>query len=194
MTYQVTSDIQGLIFDFDGTVVDSMPAHYLSWRAAFSSYGCDFSEQFCYDNAGLSLTGVVALYNREMKTDLPPDDVVALKGRHHVAFLDEIEPIPQVLAVIRRYHGRLKMAVATGSVRELTEPLMARLDLARYFETVVCGEDVAHGKPHPASFLKAASAMTVPAARCEVFEDGDAGLEAARRAGMKATDIRPWLI
>ena len=194
MTYQVTHDIQGLIFDFDGTLVDSMPAHYLSWKAAFSTFGINFSERFFYDNAGLSLIGVVEKFNREMETDLPPAEMVALKGENHIAFLDKTRTIPQVLEVVERYHRVLKMAVATGSIRSLTEPLMARLDLTGYFDAVVYGEDVENGKPHPDSFLKAARELNVPPHTCEVFEDGDAGLEGARRAGMKATDIRPWWI
>jgi HAD superfamily hydrolase (TIGR01509 family) len=193
MTYRVTKEIEGLIFDFDGTIVDSMPAHYLSWKAAFSSQGISFSERFFYDNAGLSLTGVVETYNRVNGTDLSPAELVALKDRHHVAHLSSTRPIPQVLSVIERYYGVLPMAVATGSTKSLTVPLLARLDLTRYFEAVVYGEDVENGKPHPESFLKAASAMNVAPEKCEVFEDGEAGLEAARRAGMKATDIRPWL-
>ena len=193
MRYQVTHGIQGLIFDFDGTLVDSMPAHLLSWKAAFSAFGMAFSERFFYDNAGLSLIGVVEAYNREMRTNLPPADLVALKNTKHTAFLDEIRAIPQVLEVVERYHGVLKMAVATGSTRNVTEPLMARLNLRGYFDAVIYGEDVENGKPHPDSFLKAARAMNVPPQTCEVFEDGDPGLEGAKRAGMKATDIRPWL-
>jgi beta-phosphoglucomutase family hydrolase len=193
MPYEVTAEIEGLIFDFDGTIVDSMPAHYRSWKEAFSSFGADFSERFFYDNAGMSLIAVVETYNRERGTDLPPAEVVALKDRCHADYLPTTRTIPEVMAVVARYQGVLKMAVATGSTRKLTLPLMERLGLTRYFDAVVFGEDVAHSKPHPESFLRAAEAIRVAPVRCEVFEDGEAGIEAARRAGMKVTDIRPWL-
>lgn len=193
MTYTVTPEIKGLIFDFDGTIVDSMPAHCLSWIDAFSAFGAAVSERFIYDNAGVSLTGVVKIYNQQNGTDFSPEEVVAAKDRRQIAYLDEIRIIPQVMNVIERYHGVLPMAVVTGNSRNLTEPLMERLLLSGYFKTVIFGDDVAHSKPHPEGFLTAARAMGVAPNHCEVFEDGDPGLEAGRRAGMKVTDIRPWL-
>jgi HAD superfamily hydrolase (TIGR01509 family) len=191
--YEVSKEIQGLIFDFDGTIVDSMPSHLLSWKAAFSAFGRTFSERFFYDHAGFSLIGVVEAYNNEMGTALVPSAVVAAKDENHLAYLDQTKPIPQVLDIVRHYHGRLPMAVATGNSRRLTVPLMDTLKLAKYFKVVVFGEDVVKGKPDPECFLKAAHAMGVPQERCEVFEDGDPGIEGARRAFMKVTDIRPWL-
>ncbi len=193
MIYTVSQEIEGLIFDFDGTVVDSMPAHYLSWRAAFSEFGAEFTERFCYDYAGLSLTAVVETYNREMGTTLAPAEVVALKNKKHLSYNDHIHPIPEVMDLIDRYFGKLPMAVATGGMREVTAPLITALGLIDYFVTVVYSDDVKRSKPHPDAFLQAARAMGIAPDRCEVFEDGEAGLEAARRAGMKATDIRPWL-
>ncbi len=193
ISYEVAEDIEGLIFDFDGTLVDSMPSHYLSWRAAFGAFGATFTERFFYDHAGVSLIGVVTAFNREMGTSLPPVEVVTKKNAHHVTYLDQTKPIEPVLDIVRRYHRRLPMAVATGNSRTLTAPLMERLDLGKYFDAVVFGEDVQKGKPDPESFLTAARMIGVEPNRCEVFEDGLPGLEAARRAGMKVTDIRPWL-
>jgi HAD superfamily hydrolase (TIGR01509 family) len=193
MTYKVAKEIEGLIFDFDGTIVDSMPAHCLSWKEAFSSFGAPLSERFIYDHAGASFIGVVEAYNREMGTDLPPDEVVRLKIKSHVAHLSIVRTIPQVMQVIEQYHGILPMAVATGNSKSMTAPLMDRLKLTRYFAAVIYSEDVEKSKPDPECFLKAARAIHVAPEKCEVFEDGDLGIEAAKRSGMKATDIRPWL-
>lgn len=194
MTYIVAKDIEGLIFDFDGTIVDSMPAHYLSWKEAFSSFRVPFSERFFYDNAGVSFVGVVERYNRHMGTNLTPDEVVERKNRCHTNYLLETRPVPHVMRVIEQYHGVLPMAVATGNSKNMTAPLIDRLNLTRYFAAVIYGEDVSNGKPDPECFLKAASAINVAPEKCEVFEDGDLGIEAAKRAGMKATDIRLWLL
>jgi HAD superfamily hydrolase (TIGR01509 family) len=193
VTYKIAKEIDGLIFDFDGTIVDSMPAHLLSWREAFSSFGAPFTERFFYDSAGASFIGVVERYNREMGTDLPPNEVVRLKNKSHVAHLSMTRTIPQVMSIIERYHGVLPMAVATGNSKSMTAPLMDRLKLTQYFVAVVYGEDVKNSKPDPECFLKAAQAIHVAPEKCEVFEDGDLGLEAAKQAGMKATDVRPWL-
>ena len=192
-TYIVSEDIEGLIFDFDGTIVDSMPVHFLSWKAAFGAFDARFTETFFYDHAGFSLIDVVKAYNREQGTSLSPEAVVAKKDAAHAAYLDRTRPIPVVVDLIERYHGRLPMAVATGNSRRLTEPLMEKLNLTRFFDGVVFGEDVENSKPHPDCFIEAARIIGVPPQRCEVFEDGDPGIEAARRAGMKVTDIRAWL-
>jgi HAD superfamily hydrolase (TIGR01509 family) len=194
VTYTVAKEIEGLIFDFDGTIVDSMPAHCLSWKEAFSSFGAPLTERFVYDHAGASFIGVVEAYNREMGTDLPPNEVVKAKNRCHVACLSMTHTIPQVMGIIEQYHGVLPMAVATGNSKRMTAPLMDRLKLAQYFTAVIYGEDVTDSKPNPECFLKAARAIHVAPEKCEVFEDGDLGLEAAKRAGMKATDVRPWLV
>ena len=193
MTYVISENIDALIFDFDGTIVDSMPVHYLSWQQAFKLNKCSFSKDFFYQHAGVSLPEVVNLYNQTYGTALSPEDVVAQKDMAHRQYLSETKVIPQVFDLIKKYHGVLPMAVATGNSKNLTEPLLRQLDLDPYFETVVFGDDVRYPKPHPECFLRAAAEMGVPASRCEVFEDGDAGLEGALLAGMKATDIRPWL-
>ena len=193
MTYRISANIRGLIFDFDGTIVDSMPIHYLSWREAFATCHADFSEDFFYRHAGVSLVKVVEHYNAEHGTFLSPEAVVRLKDDAHAKYLPQTTLIPPVMQIIEAYHGKLPMAVATGNSKNLTAPLLERLALEKFFDAVVYGDDVHHPKPHPECFLKAASLIDVPASACEVFEDGEAGLEGARRAGMKATDIRPWL-
>jgi HAD superfamily hydrolase (TIGR01509 family) len=193
MEYKISADTKGLIFDFDGTLVDSMPVHFLSWKKAFAAFGAEFDEQFFYANAGVSLFGVVEKYNLENKTALNPKAVVAAKDKYHAAFLPETKLIQPVMDIVVKNFGALPMAVATGNSKNLTVPLMERLNLFRFFKAVIFGEDVRHSKPHPECFQKAASAMGIPADKCEVFEDGEPGLAAARRAGMKAVDVRPWL-
>ena len=191
--YNVSPSTQGLIFDFDGTIVDSMPAHFLSWQEAFSAFGETFLEPFFYAHAGVSLIGVVEAYNRENSTALSPTAVVKSKEQAFRRHTDRIVPIPQVLDVMNQYRGRLPMAVATGNTRLHTLPLMERLGLRDYFDALVFGDDVSKPKPSPECFLKAANLIGVSPEHCVVFEDGVPGLEGARRAGMTAVDIRPWV-
>ena len=85
------------------------------------------------------------------------------------------------------------MAVASGGIRRLVDKTLAALQLHDSFQAVCTAEDVRRGKPEPDLFLFAAERIGVPPEDCVVFEDSDLGLEAARRAGMQAVDIRPWL-
>jgi len=83
------------------------------------------------------------------------------------------------------------MAVASGGTREIVEATLLTTNLLRFFHAVVTIEDVqGRGKPAPDIFLEAARRLHVHAGQCTVFEDSDEGIEAARRAGMSATDVR----
>jgi HAD superfamily hydrolase (TIGR01509 family) len=82
------------------------------------------------------------------------------------------------------------MAVGTGSERAIAEALLTHLNLRHYFTAVVAADDVENHKPAPDTFLLCAELMGVDPTKCVVFEDADFGLEAARRAGMDAVDVR----
>lgn len=193
MDYTVSPNIKGLIFDLDGTLVDSMPAHFLSWKAAFRKHGCEFDEAFFYANAGVSLAGVVGLYNAQHKLNLDAETVVKDKNAAHLKYLEKTQLIEPVFAVVRKYHGTLPMAIASGNSRDISVSLLEMLGIGHYFGIMVFGTDVKNPKPHPECFLTAAKQMGIAPGHCEVFEDGEPGLQGAIAAGMKATDIRAWL-
>ena len=85
------------------------------------------------------------------------------------------------------------MAIGTGSPGEHSWEAVRALGLDRYFTILVSKNDVKEGKPNPETFLKCAEAMNVEPQYCQVFEDGNPGLQAAKTAGMIATDIREYL-
>jgi len=191
--FEFNENIRGLIFDFDGTLVDSMPANLLSWKEAFDAFGRTFDEDFFYTHAGVSLVGVVRLYNEKHGTDLNPEKVAALKTTLHQKHIPQTKLIDPVFDIVTRFHRRIPMAVASGNARSGIEAVMNALSIAHYFEAVICGEDVVSPKPAPDCFLAAAARLQVAPERCVVFEDAAPGLEGARRAGMQAMDVRPWI-
>ncbi|MGA9184617.1 MAG: HAD-IA family hydrolase, partial [Candidatus Acidiferrales bacterium] len=95
--------------------------------------------------------------------------------------------------IAREYRGKLPMAVATGSTRASAEASLRAIGILEWFDAVISSQDAGRPKPAPDVFLLAARRIGVPAGECVAFEDGDAGLESARAAGMHAVDIRPWL-
>jgi len=103
-----------------------------------------------------------------------------------------VTPIEPVIALVQKYHGKMPMSVGTGGHREAVEKTLEIIGLRKYFDILVTANDVTKHKPHPETFLRCAELMNVAPAECEVFEDGDLGIEAARRAGMIATDVRGW--
>ncbi len=155
-------------------------------------FGVRYDRGFVYSKRGMKETEIVELYNRHFGTHLDPHEVVTEKHRYFTARVSEVKPFLPVLTVVRRFHGVLPMAVVSGSVREIVTRELLAVGLAEAFPVVLTADDPLPPKPAPDLFLEAARRMGVAAAECQVFEDGDAGLAAARSAGMLATDVRPF--
>lgn len=193
-TAEIPAHIQALIFDCDGTVVDTMPVHYAAWRRALDPLGLKFPEERFYSFAGAISSHIVATIANEQGIACDPIAVAHQKEEYYEASLQNLEPIHSVVAIARREHGKRKLAVASGGrVRAVRESLSV-IHIEHLFDAVVGAEDVAHGKPAPDLFLRAAELLGVAPAGCLVYEDGDFGIEAARRAGMASIDVRPWYL
>jgi HAD superfamily hydrolase (TIGR01509 family) len=136
---------------------------------------------------------IVAVFNQRYHHHIDALAFAAEKNRRARERLSEATPIDPVVDIVRRYRGILPMAVASGGTRDNVLLTLDVLGLADYFETIITANDPVKPKPDPDIFLESARRMRVEPSHCQVFEDGDAGLEAARMAGMAATDIRPYV-
>lgn len=186
--------IQGLIFDSDGTLVDTMPLHYLAWQETVQAQKANFPESLFYNLAGVPSDRIVEILNEEFGYQLNPRQIATAKEKLFLEkYLPQAKPIEPVIAIARQYKGRLPMAVATGGISPVVNSALKAIGLDGFFDTVVTSEDVQHGKPAPDTFLECARRLNVEPTACVVFEDSELGLEGARRAGMLGVDIRPWL-
>ena len=181
---------QGLIFDCDGTLADTMPAHYVSWYETMGRYGIDFPEDRFYALGGVPTERVVAILAQEAGIELDAPAVAREKEEHFHRSLEQIERVEPVVAIADEHRGKLPMAVATGSERWSAERMLHHLGILSWFDALVCADDVERHKPEPDTFLLAAERLGVAPADCLVYEDTDLGMEAARRAGMDAVDVR----
>lgn len=184
----------GLIFDCDGTLADTMPAHYKAWTAMLGRFGIPFPEPRFYAMGGMPTASIIRVLAGEagvVVTDV--DSLVLEKEQLFLTHLEAVTPIQPVLAVAAAYRGKLPMAVASGGYRDTITRTLDRLGVRDWFDATVTAEDTARHKPDPDVFLEAAKRLNVEPARCVVFEDTDIGLEAARRAGMPGIDVRPWV-
>jgi HAD superfamily hydrolase (TIGR01509 family) len=186
------TEVRALIFDCDGTLTDSMPIHYRSWRATMLLHGIDFAEDRFYALGGVPSQKIIEMLAAEKSLELDAAAVADQKERAFLDLLHELEPLAHVLDVARRNRGKLKMAVASGGVRPVIMAQLEHVGCADWFDTIVTAEDTERHKPDPDVFLEAARRLNVPAAECRVYEDSDLGIEAARRAGMQWIDVRLW--
>lgn len=188
----VPGEIRGLIFDCDGTLADTLPLHYVAWEETFAALGLPCPMEFLIQHNGKPTDLIVVLYNTVFGSSIDVERFTADKERRTYALLDRARPIESVAALARRYRGRLPMAVVSGSNRANVERTLRAIGMRELFPVVLTADDGLPPKPAPTLFLEAARRLEVEPRRCQVFEDADAGLEAARRAGMLATDVRPF--
>lgn len=187
---------EGYIFDMDGTLVDSMPAHLIAWREAIAKFGGDpskFTEEYYYAKAGQPTRSIMAEFESDFGWDWPVDAATHYKDQRARDHLKDVAVIEPVMEVVRSLPDKPK-AVASGNFQESIEEILTALGLIDLFAYVIGSDKVKHGKPAPDLFLKAAEGMGVDPTKCLVFEDGVPGMRAADAAGMAWIDVRPYYL
>lgn len=182
------SAIRALLFDLDGTLIDSMPLHHEAWRAWHAHQGLPFDEDgFFAATAGRTNAEILAeLYPRhdEAARDAMAEDKERLYRGLAAERLSLIEGAHRLLAAAAA--RGLKQAICTAAPPGNIRVAFERFGLGDRVQAVTSPADGLRGKPHPDIFLEAARRLDVDPAHCLVFEDAPLGVEAARRAGMRA--------
>ena len=177
------------LFDCDGTVVDSMPLHFLAWKQALGEWNCAFSEDTFYAWGGLPVAEVISRLNVEHGLKMPVAAVELRKEHLYYDNISRLQVVPEVVEHIEAMYGKIPFAVVSGSTRESVVKSLEAVGLLDKFETLVCAGDYAKSKPDPEPFLLAASRLGVAPAACLVFEDTDMGIQAATAAGMASVKV-----
>mgnify|MGYP000099888321 FL=1 len=177
----------GYIFDLDGTLVDTMPLHYLAWDEAMRRAGMPgtLSEDLFYSLGGVPTLRVAELMATHYGLKIDPWKVFHEKEALFSARTHEAALIEPVVAFARRVAATHPVAIASGGPRDIVRRTLELKGLAALFPVVVSADDVVHGKPAPDMFLLAAKKMAVEPTHCLVFEDAEPGMRAADAAGMK---------
>jgi beta-phosphoglucomutase-like phosphatase (HAD superfamily) len=186
-------DAKALIFDCDGTLVDSMPLHMKAWESAFNRLNEKYDEDFLFSLKGMKETDIIKLYNSTFGTVIDPDNIVKIKHDFFQANIKLVEPVKPVVDVAKKYFGRLPLAVVSGSVKDIVRRELEVTGIIKLFDVILTADDPFRPKPAPDIFLAAAEFLRIPPGDCVVFEDGDPGLEAAVNAGMKTVDVRNFI-
>jgi len=182
--------IQGLIFDCDGTLADTMPLHWVAWNQITSRHGIHFPEDRFYSLGGVPSRDILKMLRDEQGLQIDPLAVAKEKELAYLELMNQVGPIHEVVTIAREHHGKLPMAVASGGIKPIIEKVLVHLGIREMFNAVVTSEDVANQKPSPDIFLEAARRIGVAPQFCRAYEDTDLGMTAIRSAGMEAIDVR----
>ncbi|MES3037260.1 MAG: HAD family phosphatase [Bdellovibrionota bacterium] len=183
-TYFPNREFKAYLFDFDGTVADTMPVHHVAWNEALSLYNLTLTLEQHHGWAGRPTREIIELLNQTHNITLPVDDILKFKEQHYLNSIPSVKAIVPVVEIIKAAHGKVPMAIVSGSRRKPVETTLKQIGMSHFFDLLVCAEDYTHGKPAPDCFLKAAKLLGVPPDDCLVFEDAVLGIEAAHAAGM----------
>jgi HAD superfamily hydrolase (TIGR01509 family) len=180
---------QAYLFDCDGTIVDSMPLHYIAWKTALAEWNCDFPEDLFYSWGGKPVDEIISTLNEMNGLHMPVDIVGKRKESLYYDLLPRLKAIPEVLEHIEAQHGLIPFAVVSGGRRSSVVRSLTSTKLLDKFETIVGAEDYTNSKPAPDAFLIAAAKLGVAPKDCLVFEDTDLGIQAATAAGMASVRV-----
>ena len=187
----VINQYDGLIFDMDGTVIDTMPSHAKAWEMVGQHFGYPFNGNLLYEMGGAPVK-TIAL--EMMKRHAMPLDqlnnVIELKREYGKELIMKHAALLPAANVVRSFYSKKPLALGTGSHRAMTEILLDKFNFEKYFSAIVTAEDIQNHKPAPDTFLRCAELIKVKPQRCLVFEDGDLGIQAGLRAGMDVFDVR----
>lgn len=193
MKIKVHPKAKGLIFDLDGTLSDSLPLHIATWNVVGEKYGFIFDPQIIHEMTGRPTIEFAQRVVEQYGLSADPLELVRMKQLSFWSMANLLQPIDEVVSLVKENYGRIPMSVGTGAGRKSALVQLETLDLLKYFDAIVTAEDVTSHKPKPETFLECARLMGVEPKYCQVFEDGVLGIEAAEKAGMMVTDIRPFI-
>lgn len=185
------SHYEGLIFDMDGTLIDTMPVHARAWGMVGEQFGYEFDSQIMYQLGGATVRTIASAIMQ--KAGMPQarlDEVITAKRALSYQLIPTESKLLPTFVIVRHYHQQKPIALGSGSHRHLIDMLMAKLDITPYFNAIVSADDVKEHKPHPETFLRCAELTGVNPTRCIVFEDADFGVQAGLSAGMDVFDVR----
>lgn len=193
--------VTGVVFDFDGIIVDSEPLHYRAFQKVLEPLGAGFTWQEYVDRY-MGFDDRDAFREAFNVNRLPLDQatltglIAAKAALFHDVAAEGVVPYPGVVELVRSLAGKVPLAICSGALRSDIEPVLRMLSLNDAFDCLVTAEDVAASKPDPASYRLAVQrlqqrfpAAAIAAARVIAIEDTPAGIESARGAGLKVLAV-----
>jgi HAD superfamily hydrolase (TIGR01549 family) len=187
---EIIPGAKGLIFDLDGTLADSIPVHSHCWDLTCQTFHYKFPFDVMMQMTGMPTRRFAEYIKEDSGCSLSVDEIMSTKQNHFYELAHTIKPIEKVADFVKKHYGEIPMSIGTGGGRHSSSLILEAIEMRKYFDIIVTADDVTFHKPSPDTFLKCAEQMGIEPKYCQVFEDGEMGMLAARSAGMMVTDVR----
>jgi HAD superfamily hydrolase (TIGR01509 family) len=183
--------LSAIIFDLDGVLADSEPRWNQIDAKLLGKYGVTYHGEYHENVLGVSYRLAVEFYKKAFGLSVPTEEMMQCRGEIATEFFaNRVDLFPNVKEVLQELRQiKLHLAVATSSVGASARPFLDRHQLTGFFEVIVTGEEVEHGKPAPDIYVCAAEKLGIPADKCLVVEDALPGVAAAKAARMRVAAI-----
>ncbi|MFD2521155.1 beta-phosphoglucomutase [Emticicia soli] len=186
--------IKAFLFDLDGVIVDTAIYHYQAWKQMANNLGFDISEEFNEQLKGVSRMDSLDIILKHGGIEVSDEEKLALatqKNENYLNLVSKMSPA-DILPGVGDFFVQVKqenIKIALGSVSKNAKLILEGIGMLDDFDSIIDGTKISKGKPDPEVFLKGAEELGFSPAECLVFEDAVAGVESAKRAGMKAVGI-----
>lgn len=190
----IFENVKACLFDLDGVIVDTAKYHYLAWKRLANELGFDFTEKENERLKGVSRIKSLEILLEIGKIDLTEKEKINLANKKNTWYIDYIEKIderellPGALEFIKNLK-KSKIKVVLGSASKNANMILERTKIIPYFDAIIDGNKVSQAKPNPEVFLLGAKEVGILPEECLVFEDAEAGVEAANRGKMKVIGV-----
>ncbi|GIJ96903.1 beta-phosphoglucomutase [Capnocytophaga stomatis] len=186
--------MKGYIFDLDGVIVDTAKFHFLAWKKIGEEFGFQLTHELNEQLKGVSRVDSLQKILNWAGVSVSPEKFDELATRKNADYLTYVEKMNEndILPGVKAFLEKAKqenIKIALGSASKNARPILQKLGIISYFDAIVDGNDVTKAKPDPEVFVTAAKKLGLSNSDCVVFEDAEAGIEAAKRAGMKTIGI-----
>lgn len=191
MNYSEIKNYKGLIFDLDGTLINSMPYHALAWKQVANEHGFDIDVKDIYAMGGSASRDIAAFYKNKGEPVGDIDEYVKRKIAIFQENIPKIEVFHKIFNELKEAKSLgIKIAIGTGTRTANATRILKEKGLLDYIDALVTADDVTRHKPNPDTFLVAAKRLELNPQDCLVFEDGQLGIKAALRGGFDCIEVK----
>jgi beta-phosphoglucomutase len=187
-------DVKACLFDLDGVIVDTAKYHYLAWKRLAEELGFEFTKE-----QNERLKGVSRMKSLDILLEIgglsfddkTKEKLAEKKNNWYVEYIskmDSSEILPGVISFLNSLKEN-NIKIALGSVSKNSKLILEKTGITHYFDAIIDGTKITHAKPNPEVFLKGAQELNIDPKYCVVFEDAQAGIEAAINAGMHSIGV-----